>query len=236
MTIRGVAHRGYPRKFPENTLVSFQAALDYGYSHVEFDVQLSKDGVPVVIHDTSVDRVTNGTGLVKDLTLEELRRLRVGGTEQIPTLEETLDLLKDRIVADIELKQMGDLYPGLEEAVLNMLKEKGMREQSIITSFDHYSIQKVRQLDKDIQIGLINHGTSPALFPFMKEIDCRILSVKYQFITGAFLRQCEEEGILLIPYQIDHEPEISRFVQYPSVLICTNELEKWAAKWQAVSR
>lgn len=227
--IKGIAHRGYPSKYPENTLISFQAACDLNFSHLELDVQLSKDGVPVVIHDTSVDRtVDNGTGQVKDLTLAELKELTIGGTERIPTFEEALDLLKDRIIVDIELKQMGELYPEMEELVLEIVKKKGMQEQVFITSFDHYCLQRVRQLDDKIGLGLINIGASPALFPFAKEINCGYMSIEHQHITEPFIRRCEEEGIQLISWTVNQESDMKRFAQYPSLLICTNELELWA--------
>ena len=182
MTIRGVAHRGYPKRYPENTLVSYRAAVELSYSHLELDVQLSKDGVPVVIHDPSVDRTTDGKGQVRDLTLAELKEFRIAGTEEIPTLEEALLLLKDKLIVDIELKQMGDLYPGLERAVLDTVKRLDMREQTFLTSFDHYSLSRARELDDRMELGVINHGTSPALFPFMKDIRCRYISVQHPYI------------------------------------------------------
>ncbi|CAG7626415.1 Glycerophosphodiester phosphodiesterase [Paenibacillus solanacearum] len=229
MSIRGVAHRGYPKRYPENTLVSFQAAVELSYSHLELDVQLSKDGVPVVIHDTSVDRMTDGKGRVNELTLAELKELRIAGTEPIPTLEEALLLLKDRLIVDIELKQMGSLYPGLEREVLNTVKRLDMREQTFLTSFDHYALSRVRELDDRIGLGVINSGASPALFPFMKEIRCRYISVHHPYISDEFLQICRREEAVLIPYTVDRESDMARFSRYPELLICTNELEKWAA-------
>lgn len=223
--IKGMAHRGYPSKYPENTLISFQAACDLNFTHLELDVQLSKDGVPVVIHDTSVDRMTdNGAGRVKDLTLAELKQLTIDGTERIPTFEEALDLLKDRIIIDIELKQMGDLYPGMEQLVLDMVKKKGMQGQVFITSFDHYSLERVRQLDDTIGLGLINIGASPAFFPFAKEIHCGYMSIEHRHITEPFIHRCAEEGIQLISWTVNQESDM----KLAALLICTNELELWA--------
>lgn len=229
MAVRGIAHRGYPLKYPENTLVSFQAALDRGYTHLELDVQLSKDGVPVVIHDTTVDRTTDGVGKVKDLTMIELKSLRIAGNEQIPTLEEALALLKDRIIVDIELKTMGDLYPGLEKKVLDMVEGMGMREQCFLMSFDHYAVARARDLNRQIDVGLINHGASPALYSFIREYRCRYLSVHYPFITEAEIARCDQERVVLIPYTIDRKDDMARFARYPQLLICTNDLETWAA-------
>ncbi|MEF2244181.1 glycerophosphodiester phosphodiesterase [Paenibacillus sp. IITD108] len=227
MTIRGVAHRGYPAKFPENTLSSFRAACELAFTHLELDVQLTKDGVPVVFHDTSVERMTDGTGRIKDLTLKEIKELSVKGIERIPTLEEALDLLKDRLIVDIELKQAGDLYPGLEKTVLDTLKKKDMIEQSFLASFDHYSLAKARELNDKIGLGIINHGSSPALFPLAKELNCEYMSIRYEFITDEIIAKCEAENIIMIPYTIDDEKDMQLVVKNPSLLICTNELERW---------
>ncbi|MCS7461395.1 glycerophosphodiester phosphodiesterase [Paenibacillus doosanensis] len=229
MKVRGIAHRGYPVRYPENTLVSFQAACELSYSHLELDVQLSKDGVPVVIHDTSVDRMTDGSGRVQDLTLAELKQLTVGGSERIPTLEEALELLNGRLIVDIELKQMGDLYPGLEEAVIQTVKKKGMQEQVFLTSFDHYSLARVRELDDRIDIGLINQGASPAFFPWAREMKCGYMSIYYPYMTEEFIRRCEREHVQLISWTVDKESDMKKLAAYPSLLICTNELELWAA-------
>lgn len=84
MTVRGLAHRGYPLKYPENTMLGFRKALELGCTHLELDVQLTKDGVPVVIHDPTVNRTTNGTGEVKSFTFEEIRRLDAGQGKPSP--------------------------------------------------------------------------------------------------------------------------------------------------------
>lgn len=228
MKIPGLAHRGYPKKFPENTLASFRAAMDLSFSHLELDVQLSKDGIPVVIHDTTVNRTTNGKGNVADFTLEELRRLDAGGGEAIPTLEEVLLLAKDRVPVDIELKQSGDLYPGLEEKVLEVITECGVSDQVFVTSFDHYSIQRMRRLSEEIELGLVIYGATPSVFPLAEQLRARYVSVKYIYLTDAFVRECEERGIQLIAWTIDDEDGMRKLrSHYPNVWICTNELEKW---------
>ncbi|MCR8848334.1 glycerophosphodiester phosphodiesterase [Rossellomorea sp. SC111] len=157
------AHRGVSGEAPENTLAAFKAAADSGAYGIELDVQLSKDGKIVVNHDETIDRTTNGTGYVKDLTWEQLRTYDAGNWfhpsfkgESIPSLEEVLDVVtthRDSIIINIELKNDQIDYPQLEEKVLEMLKEKGMKEQTIISSFNPESLKKVRELDPDIETG-----------------------------------------------------------------------------------
>ncbi|MGN7380800.1 Glycerophosphoryl diester phosphodiesterase [Chlamydia abortus] len=227
MTIRGVAHRGDPVHFPENTLSAFESAVNHSYSHLELDVQLSRDGVPVICHDLSVDRTTDGSGRIKDLTLAELKKLRIG-QEELPTLEEALTLLKDRIIVNIELKQLGRYYPGLEEASLEVVRKLGMEEQVFFTSFDHYSVLRMRELHSEVGLGWINHGASPAFFPLMKERNLRYLAVGYRYLTPEFIRECEQNEIQLIAWTVDDEEHMRMISRYPSLLVCTNELSRWA--------
>lgn len=226
--ITGLAHRGYPKKYPENTISSFQAALDLSYSHLELDVQLTKDGVPVVIHDTTVNRTTNGTGRVADYTFEQIRKLDAGGGQQIPTLKEVLLLAKGKAQVDIELKQSGLLYPGLEEQVLETIQAAGVQDQVFVTSFDHYAIVRTRELSRDINLGLVLYGATPAVFPLAKEISAKYVSVKHIYLTDEFVHRCDEAGIQLIAWTIDDEQDMRNLrSQYPHVWACTNELERW---------
>ncbi|TBL81758.1 glycerophosphodiester phosphodiesterase [Paenibacillus thalictri] len=228
MTIPGLAHRGYPKRYPENTMVSFQAALDLSFSHLELDVQLTQDGVPVVIHDTTVNRTTNGKGKVIDYTFEELRKLDAGGGQQIPTLEEVLTLAKGKALVDIELKQSGDLYPGLEQKVLDTIASCGMQNEVFVTSFDHYSIIKMRELSAEVDLGLVIYGATPSLFPLAEQIRARYVSVKSIYLNDEFVQRCGEQGIQIIAWTIDDEEGMKELrSRYPHIWICTNELEKW---------
>ena len=106
------AHRGDSAHFPENTMAAFRAAIEVGVDMIETDVQLTRDGVPVLIHDKTVDRTTDGTGDVKDMTFAELRALNAGTEElpqQIPTLSELLELLQGTgVTLNLEVKEYWD--------------------------------------------------------------------------------------------------------------------------------
>ncbi|MDF2721231.1 MAG: glycerophosphodiester phosphodiesterase, partial [Paenibacillus sp.] len=230
MQIKGIAHRGYPVRYPENTLSSFQAACDLQYTYVEFDVQLSKDGIPVIIHDYSVDRTTNGKGAVRDFTLEELKRLRIGENETIPALEEALRLLKGKpITIMVELKQAGTLYPDLEQKTLELLRQTDTFGQSIIISFDHFCIARIRRLDSDIRLGLTSSCSMPYVFPFMKETRCNFLGVPTRMLTAEYAAMIIENGIELNPWMVDTLADMKLVAaEYPSSLVTTNQLERWA--------
>lgn len=227
--IRGIAHRGYSAKHPENTLSAFQAALDLEYSHVEFDVQLSQDGIPVLLHDYSVTRMTGQPGEVSDYTLAELRSFPLPEGERIATLVEALDLLHGDIRIMVELKQAGDLYPGLEEKALAALKETGTFDQAIVISFDHFSIARMRQLDDEVTLGLTSSCAMPYVFDFMRDMRCDLLGVPIRMLTPEYDRMITERGHVVGPWVVDTLTDMERIAnEYPHALITTNELERWA--------
>ncbi|MDT2048001.1 glycerophosphodiester phosphodiesterase [Priestia flexa] len=163
--VDNVAHRGASGYAPENTIAAFDKAFEMKSDYIEIDVQQSKDGELVVIHDLTVDRTTNGTGSVKDLTLEELQSLDAGswkGTEfagePIPTFEEILDRYRGKIGILIELKSP-ELYPGIEAKIADELKESNMdkpnNEKIIVQSFNFDSMKKMDQLLPSVPIGVL---------------------------------------------------------------------------------
>lgn len=227
MKVKGMAHRGYKSKYPENTITAFKAAYELGFSHLELDVQLSKDGVAVVMHDTTVDRMTDAAGAIKDFTFTELRELKVGGTEKIPTLAEALLYAKDKMIVSIELKQQGDLYEGLEAETLKIIEETDMMDQVYANSFDHFSVIKMRELSDDIELGLIQPGATPAVFPLMKDIRATYLSVKVEFLTDAFVAMCESRDIQIVAWPINHAWQFEKVSRYPSIISTTDYLERF---------
>jgi glycerophosphoryl diester phosphodiesterase len=234
MKIRGIAHRGDPRRAPENTLSAFQAACSASYSHLELDVQLSKDGVPVVFHDYTINRLCDGTGYLRDYTVNELKQFRVKETETIPTLEETLSMFKGKINFMIELKQMGDLYPTLEEAVLDVVHQTNTYVQSCLLSFDHFSLIKLRELDPDIELQVLTSHNMPYIFPFLKEIRCNYLNVPYKFLTPKYAEMIHAHGATMNLTIVDTIEDMKTIAdKYPSALITTNELDRWAEVYRS---
>lgn len=153
-------HRGNPAEHPENTLASFRSAIELGVDMIECDVHLSADGELVVIHDHTLDRTTDGTGLVAQRTLAELRRLDAGGGERVPVLAEVCELARDRVGLCIELKQIPIQYPGLEEKLVACLGSLGMLEQTAVISFHHGSVRRVKELEPRVAVGVLE-GARP---------------------------------------------------------------------------
>ncbi|WP_431801068.1 glycerophosphodiester phosphodiesterase [Halobacillus andaensis] len=160
-----IAHRGASGYAPENTMAAFDKAFNMKADMFEIDVQMSKDGELVVIHDTTVDRTTDGTGKVGDLTYDELQQLDAGSFfgeefagEKIPTLGEVLDEYKGKIGILIEMKSPS-LYPGIEEKIAEELKKRNLdkpnNDKIIVQSFEHNSVQAFHSILPDVPVGVL---------------------------------------------------------------------------------
>ncbi len=167
------AHRGCSQRYPENTLLAFEKAakLD-GLTGIELDIQLTKDGELVVIHDEKVDRTTEGTGYVKDYSLSEIKRLHiyadVNPSQQIPAMEEVLDLLADRmregLKINIELKNSVFPYEGMEEKIVELIGRYGLQKSIVYSSFYAISLEKLREIEPQAQIGILDTKVSDCLY------------------------------------------------------------------------
>ena len=171
------AHRGCCCRYPENTLAAFGAACRLGgLSGIELDIQLTRDGEIVVIHDETVDRTTDGHGNVGDFSLEELKRLRVKAgrllffqrytEERIPLMREVLELVKpfceeNGLLINIELKNSNVRYEGMEQKILALVAEYGLEGHIIYSSFNPDSILLLKELDSSVQTGILD-GSEPA--------------------------------------------------------------------------
>lgn len=167
------AHRGCSQRYPENTILSFEkAAAIRGLTGIELDIQLTKDGNMVVCHDEKVDRTTDGSGELRGYTLAELKKLRIdagnGKYEQIPTIEEVLDLLenrmKDGLKLNIELKNSVFPYEGMEQKIMELVYKRGLQDNVIYSSFSALSLERIREMDGDAEIGILDRKISDCLY------------------------------------------------------------------------
>jgi glycerophosphoryl diester phosphodiesterase len=166
-----IAHRGASRIAPQNTLAAFEKALELGADGIEFDVRRSADGVPVVIHDSTVDATTDGTGRVDAMELAQLKRLDAGSSfdsafagERIPTLAEVLKTLGGKLFLNIELKVTGVFDRGLEQAVVDLVEEHALEEYVLVASFNPFALRRMQQIAPRIPTGLVYaHPAWPSL-------------------------------------------------------------------------
>lgn len=161
------AHRGYSGRYPENTMPAFEMAYEAGCDGIELDVQLTKDGEVVIIHDETIDRTTDGCGYVRDYNLCDLQKfdatkvkpLKTKSFVNIPTLREYLEWAKDKnITTNIEIKSGVYYYEGLEELSYNLVKEYDLESKVIFSSFNHMSIIDIKRINPKMRVGaLVEH-------------------------------------------------------------------------------
>ncbi|WP_020589364.1 glycerophosphodiester phosphodiesterase family protein [Desulfobacter curvatus] len=192
------AHRGASAHAPENTIEAYQKAIELGSDGIELDVQLSKDGKLVVIHDEQIDRTSNGSGLVKDLYLEELWTFNYNNKNtvykhcRLPLLEEVLELVKHTdLELNIELKTGVIQYLGIEQKIDQMLRKYNMVDQVIISSFNHYSLGRMRKCNKAIRMGVLIRDAIMNPFEYVKHLDANALHPSIQVYRLLF-----DEGLL----------------------------------------
>ncbi|MDG6929239.1 MAG: glycerophosphodiester phosphodiesterase [Nitrososphaerota archaeon] len=194
-------HRGARGHAPENTLESFRLAGSMKVDGVEFDVHLSKDGQLVVIHDDRVDRTTNGSGPVRDFTLARLKELDAGAKSEerwrgarIPTPAEVFAEVPG-MRYKIELKHGGSVYPGIEEKLLREIERAGVKDSVRITSFDYDALERVRSLDRSVELGMIIHGRARWFFDAAKKMDARWLQANYGLLEPKDVALVHGEGL-----------------------------------------
>lgn len=198
-----LGHRGYSGNYPENTMLAFQKAMEAGADGIELDVQFSKDGRLVIIHDETLDRTTTGKGWVRDHTLEELKSLDASfkftgqyGVNQIPTLCEVLDYMKDKdAVTNIELKTGVFEYEGIEEAVLNCVRKHNLSDKVIISSFNHYSILRMRKLASELKCGLLTDCWLINAGKYVHELDVPCYHPAFRNLTPEITKEIKQYGL-----------------------------------------
>lgn len=230
-----VAHRGWSGKAPENTIAAFELALaDSAIDMIEFDVHVTKDGVPVVIHDSTLERTTNGKGTIKEHTFEQLRQLDAGTWfspefkgERIPSLEEVLLLSKGRCRLAVELKTMANNYEGIEEKVIELVRRHGMEEQVVLSSFDHDSMKKANEIDPSIATALIFFGKPTLILEQLQYTGATSFSIHHAFVSPVLINEMTDKGIRVGVWTVDDPVLLQHIVDvYPNVRITTNHPDR----------
>jgi glycerophosphoryl diester phosphodiesterase len=217
-----IGHRGAMGHRPENTIASFEHALELGADWIELDVHLTRDGALAVIHDESVDRTTDGHGLVQNHSLAELKQLDAGAWfnpayagERIPTLDEVLAWARARgTVVDIEIKNAPLYYAGIEEAVVKALDSEHMAEQVIVISFDHGAVKRVKALDPRIATGVLYAGRPvDAGIGLARQANADALLPHWAYVTSEDIRAAHAAGLAVAPWATSDPEVLARLVE-----------------------
>ena len=198
MMAKIMGHRGAPADEPENTLGSFARALAVGVAAVELDVQLTRDGRLAVIHDETLDRTTNGRGLVQDFTLAELKKLDAGRGEPVPCLEEVFDLVQGQAHLVVELKQ-----PEAAGALLDFFRERRAFEFATIISFWHPAVKALKQAEPRLNTGVLMVGCPADPVGLARAADAGALVLHYVYVTPELVAAAHDHGLLVYVWNID---------------------------------
>jgi glycerophosphoryl diester phosphodiesterase len=223
-----ISHAACKGHAPENTLAGIAAALRLGVDAIEIDVHASRDGVPVLLHDGSVDRTTNGTGAVSDLTLDQLKGLDAGARsfdgrfagERIPTLAEVLDLTRDACLLVIEIKQRG-----IEQQVAAAVRRLNAAAASMVWSFDAETVWAARALMPEVPAAHLwggRVGDVATLLDGAVRRNAQAVSVHFSVVDAALVQAARRRGLTVFTWTADEPSDQARVAAVGVAGICTN--------------
>lgn len=229
-----IAHRGASGLAPENSLAAFQIAVDEGADGIELDVHLSKDGEVVVIHDETIDRTSNGTGYVHEMTVDELKAYDIGSwfdpkfsSERIATLQEVIDVLPDSIFLNVEIKNSPIVYEGIESKLVDVLRRNNRLDSTVVSSFDHESLYRVKKLAPELKIGLLyklNYLDTLEYVNLFKEKGTEVYSLhpSRQIIINRDIEEVKQAGLQIYPYTVNDEGVAQTLTKQGATGLITN--------------
>jgi|SRR5690625_4836338 len=210
-----IAHRGASTYAPENTLAAFKRALEQEADGIELDVRLSKDQVPVICHDATINRTSNGKGYIHNLTIKQLKKYDFGSSfsrtfqhEKIPTLEEVLSFLSTRpVTLHLEIKNGPIIPKHFEEKIVKLIYDYGFENRVIYSSFDHLSLQRVQQIDPQAKIGLLFHINLIHLFDYIENTGLTTHSIhpNHFYITDEMIEEAHARMIKVNGYTVNNK-------------------------------
>ena len=215
-----IGHRGAKGYASENSLFSFEKAIEMGVDGIELDVHLSLDGQIIVIHDDTIDRTTNGKGFVNTLSLQELKTFRINEKQaseleqQIPTLNEVFDLVNQTCFINIELKGKGTAS-AVVALIEKYIWEKNWKYANfLISSFDWNAVQEVRFLNENIPIGILTETNLDLAFSFAKFMKAEAIHPEFHLLTQDNTTQIQAKGIQVFPWTVNEYEAIQKIKTY----------------------
>ena len=225
-----IAHRGASHAAPQNTLAAFRMAAEQGADGVELDVQLSADGIPVVIHDAEVSSLTDGTGWVHNLTLAQLKALDAGGHfgphfagEPIPTLEEVLTALDRRLLVNIELKYQPKRVRQLAAAVAEVVRRTGDMQRIWFSSFRPYALHMIRRLIPEVPCGFLYGGLDLGKPLFVGITPHEALHPQARLVRPGRVARAHQQGRRVVVWTVDDVRQAQKLAAWGVDALITNE-------------
>jgi glycerophosphoryl diester phosphodiesterase len=209
-----IGHRGARGHEPENTLIGFQTAIEMHVDRIELDVHLSSDNELMVIHDETVDRTTDGKGLVNQFSLPELKRFRIEKQHAIPTLSDVLNLIDQRCDINIELKSY-ETADKVVDLIEKYISEKNWNyNQFLVSSFDWNALQQVNLLNSKIAIGVLTETNLELALAFAKFIQAKSIHPYFHLINEENTARIQEQGFQVFPWTVNEIEDIKKIKTY----------------------
>lgn len=215
-----IGHRGAFSEAPENTMLSFKTAVELGADMIEFDVRKCKSGEIVVIHDAEVDRTSDGSGFVREMTLDELKKLDFGDGEKIPTLEEVLKFAKNNIFLNIEIKE-----PDIVDKVVGQIETYDMVDEVIISSFYHNALVKAKELNPGITTAPLFMHRPVSIANLASITQSEGLHPWFEYADKSFVNEAHKKNIFVNVWTVDDEETMRKMVKIGVDGIITNDIE-----------
>ncbi|GAB3052414.1 glycerophosphodiester phosphodiesterase [Virgibacillus ainsalahensis] len=221
MNTKIIAHRGASKYAPENTMPAFELAYHMGADGIETDVQLTKDNIPVLIHDERVKRTTNSVGYIKSYTFDQLKQLDAGswfsskfsGTS-IVSLNELLEWIKDKaLYLNIELKNNKIDYKNLESIVYEEIDHFNLSNRTTLSTFNPNSVKRLQGYHSKIGIALLTSKRNKNLAAHARELGANAIHVKYRLLNHKLVSDCHDKNMALRIYTVNRFSHIIRCVK-----------------------
>jgi glycerophosphoryl diester phosphodiesterase len=193
-----IAHKGASGHAPENTLLSFQRAIDLGAHMIELDLRETLDGELVCVHDPTVDRTTNGTGAIHELTYKELRGLDAGEGEYIPLLTEVLRLASGKIKVNIDLKVIE-----VEKKLIDLIEDYKMVEDVLVSSFFHGTLGTLRDLSENIETAVLVEVPIDDLVVYAMDFKVNAINPDHKLVTPELVEEAHSVGLKVYPWTVN---------------------------------
>lgn len=230
------AHRGFSEKYPENTMLAFEKAAETGCDGIELDVQLTRDGKLVVIHDETIDRTTDGTGLVRNYTYKELCRFNAGFVKENAFGFHATPLFEDycawasgqKLITNIEIKSNVFYYENIEARTIEAIHRYGLENRVIISAFNHMSLVRVRQLAPEIKTGaLVSRAVLGNIGYYCASFRIPYYHPNIRILTAEAVRECRDCGIEVNAWTVNDLESLEKMREWGCDGIITNNPESF---------
>ncbi|SDL09690.1 glycerophosphodiester phosphodiesterase [Halarsenatibacter silvermanii] len=231
MSSKIIYHRGDENNAPANTILAFEQAAKGDGDGVELDVQFTEDNELVVFHDQKIDNHTKGSGYVSDYSLSELKKIKLetgsteNGEQYIPTLEETLAVVENMDMINIELKQRDGDDLEQEKKLVQALAARGLEEKTLVTSFNHYTIHNLHEIAPDIKKGILYYSRLYRPWDYARQLGADHLIPMHRTVTEKMLSGAHRNGLKVAAYGTNDHDRIEKLIELGVDMIITDEAE-----------